>query len=140
MRWRPLTWLVLSVLCFLGALYFWRLGEEWRKASAPAAPSAEKSSATPRKAAGPLRAPPIALLSTVPQTNAAEGEVTPASVDHRFPFRLRNTTRPLDELTRSGTAILLENAFIDTTRPRPSIPEEFRAQGEPGSYIVQSRG
>jgi subtilisin-like proprotein convertase family protein len=141
MGWRAFTWLLLSVLCFLGALLFWRLGEEWRlKKAAPATQPAEKTSIISPKAAGPLRSPPIALLSTTPQTNAAEGEVTGASVDQRFPFRLRNSSKSLAELSRSGRAILLENAFIDTTRPRPSIPEPLRAQGEPGSYIVQSRG
>src|SRR5439155_4675258 len=54
--------------------------------------------------------------------------------------RLSNTTKPLNELVHSDHAILLQNALIDTERPiELSIPEHLRAQGDPGSYIVQSR-
>ena len=35
----------------------------------------------------------------------------------------------------------LENALIDTTRPRDfKLPESLRLVGDPGSYIVQARG
>src|SRR5207249_4264770 len=36
MRWRPFTWLLLSLLFFVAAAYFWRLGDEWElKKAAP---------------------------------------------------------------------------------------------------------
>src|SRR5215471_14817029 len=38
MRWRPLTWFLLSVLFFVGAGYFWHLGEKWRIAKERRAP------------------------------------------------------------------------------------------------------
>src|SRR5712664_1595322 len=31
LRWRPLTWWLLSVMFFVAAFYFWRLGDEWAK-------------------------------------------------------------------------------------------------------------
>src|SRR5256884_1724825 len=58
----------------------------------------------------------------------------------RFPYRLSNTEQPLSKLGRSDTAILLDNAFIETGSQRPvEVPEHLRAKGEPGSYLVQSR-
>ena len=59
---------------------------------------------------------------------------------NRFALRLSNTTTPLRQLQRSDQAILLENALLDTTRPAPAIPDHLRAQGDPGSYLVQARG
>ena len=47
---------------------------------------------------------------------------------------------PLKQLMRSDHALLLENALLDTARPAPSIPDHLRAQGDPGSYLVQARG
>src|SRR5207249_178329 len=59
----------------------------------------------------------------------------------RFPYRLGNTTKSITELVHSDRALLLANAFIDTSVPRgPAIPPHLRAQGDPGSYIVQARG
>ena len=44
------------------------------------------------------------------------------------------------ELLRNDKAILLENALLDTTQPNTlAIPAHLRAQGDPGSYIVQAR-
>ena len=59
----------------------------------------------------------------------------------RFPYRLSNTSKTLAQLTRCQTAILLENALLDTSQPMDlPIPETLRAGTNPGSYIVQSRG
>ena len=56
-------------------------------------------------------------------------------------YRLTNTSKSAAELGRSDTAVLLENAFIDTASATPwEVPEHLRATGDPGSYIVQSRG
>jgi subtilisin-like proprotein convertase family protein len=47
---------------------------------------------------------------------------------------------PLGQLVRSRTAILLENALLDTAQPLAlAIPGHLRAQGDPGAYVVQSR-
>ena len=48
---------------------------------------------------------------------------------------------PLAELARSDRALLLRNVLLNTANPaRPEIPEHLRAQGDPGAWIVQSRG
>ena len=61
--------------------------------------------------------------------------------DERFPQRLKNTPKTIDELLRSETAVLLDNAFIETAeRARIDIPAHLRAEGAPGSYVVQARG
>ena len=41
---------------------------------------------------------------------------------------------------RNDRALLLENALLDTAQPAPAIPAHLRAQGDPGSYLVQARG
>ncbi len=59
----------------------------------------------------------------------------------KFPYRLRNTLRPLEELARLDTAILLNNALIDTKSKTPlAVPEHLRASAETESYLLQSAG
>jgi subtilisin-like proprotein convertase family protein len=73
-------------------------------------------------------------LTANPPTNHA------SPITHPLPFRLSNTLTPLGQLIRSPTAILLENALLDTTQPIAlAIPEHLRAKGDPGAYVVQSR-
>ncbi len=79
---------------------------------------------------GTLNLPP----ATEPATNYA------ARVTNRFALRLSNSTASLGQLQQSDTGILLENALLDTAQPVPAIPAHLRAQGDPGTYIVQSRG
>jgi subtilisin-like proprotein convertase family protein len=56
------------------------------------------------------------------------------------PHRLRNTDRPLADLARSETVLLLDNAFVDTTASlEMPIPAHLRAQAEAGTYLVQFR-
>src|SRR6266404_3153336 len=158
LRWRPLTWWLLSVMFFVAAFYFWRLGDEWAKKKESGARSQEAANSklqtsnpklqTPsqesRKAevaahgavAGNLNVPPEVAAGT-------NGPMKESPLAHR----LSNTTRTLKELVRREHALLLENALLDTERRGqaggPSdglpIPAELRAQGDPGSYIVQSR-
>ena len=69
-------------------------------------------------------------------------------------LRITNTAIPLGRLIRTSHAVLLENAWLDTspfsrTASRNSsalisdsqlaIPDRLRAQGDPGAYVVQSR-
>src|ERR1035437_8013472 len=140
MRPRPLAWLLLSVLCFACAFYFWRLGDQWaaRRASAPnlqshaPAPTHHASRITP--------APPLPLLSQAATLNSPPATQPATRTTNRFALRLSNTTTPMAQLQRNDHALLLENALLDTTRPVPSIPDHLRSQGDPGSYLVQSRG
>lgn len=80
--------------------------------------------------AGALNLPPATEPVTNHTTRAAD----------RFALRLSNSTASLGALQLSDTGILLENALLDTTQPVPAIPGHLRAQGDPGTYIVQSRG
>jgi subtilisin-like proprotein convertase family protein len=62
-------------------------------------------------------------------------------VSEEAPLRVSNTSTPLRRLLRSPTAILLENARLDTAQPVAGlIPPALRSDGEPGAYLVQSRG
>src|ERR1035441_1235196 len=136
MRSRPLAWLLLSVMFFAGAFYFWRLGDKWaaRQVAPPITHHASRitppSSIPLLSGAGTLNLPPPEPFATQPATRNT----------NRFALRLSNTSTPLRQLQRSGQAILLENALLDTTRPAPAIPDQLRAQGDPGSYLVQARG
>jgi subtilisin-like proprotein convertase family protein len=145
MRWRPFSWLLLSVVCFVAAYYFWQVGDQWAAKKTKAegrmhnAESRNTQHATSHSfpspipllsRAGTLNIPPTATSLT----NAA------SRLSSHLALRLSNTTKPLKELQRSDKAILLENALLDTTQPGPSIPDQLRAQGDPGSYVVQARG
>lgn len=145
MRRRPLFWLAVSVLCFIGAMYFWRLGNRWalEEKAAPPKNTTNRASAA-AVAAGRVagRTAPFHLLSepgvlgSLP--NLVSGSTNPPS---RFANRLSNTTRPLGELVRSESALLLENALLDTALPISlPIPDHLRSQSDPGTYIVQSKG
>jgi subtilisin family serine protease/subtilisin-like proprotein convertase family protein len=65
----------------------------------------------------------------------------PKAAEAKLAFQLSNTLKPMRELIRSDSALLLENALIDTANPTElAIPSHLKSQGDPGSYIVQSRG
>ncbi|MDP7048738.1 MAG: S8 family serine peptidase, partial [Verrucomicrobiota bacterium] len=81
---------------------------------------------TPQRLARPMA---IALPQTAP------------AKEDPFPFRLRNTDAPIGDLIRNETAVLLRNAFIDTALGQAlPIPAGFKAEGDPLTYIAQSRG
>jgi hypothetical protein len=147
MRWRPLLWLCLSLSFFVAALYFWRLGEKWRtEKNASRQATLDTQLAAPKSngggsAFGPLLTRSGTLNSGAASVPASANAATNAAKPSRFANRLSNTTKTLGQLTRSGNAILLENALLDTAQPLAlSIPDHLRAQGDPGTYIVQSRG
>ena len=55
--------------------------------------------------------------------------------------RLSNTSIPFKDLIRRESALLLRNASIDTSvTDGLNIPAHLRAEGDPGSYMVQARG
>src|SRR5947208_10551019 len=90
-----------------------------------------------RQATAPVTTPGVA------RTGAAASNAGPAAAGppRQVGYRLSNTDQSLSQLGRSDTAILLENALIDTASPTPLIvPEHLRASGDPGSYLVQWRG
>ena len=151
MRSNSRFWCLISILCFVGAVWFWLKGNEEaarRKAQrAPAAlpgPGDSQSATGQNPASGTVTGksatvvPPAGAAQT-PAAVAPPPRPSAAGPQRRFPYRLSNTDKSLDELGRSDTAILLDNAFIDTASRAPvEVPEHLRAQGDPGSYIVQS--
>lgn len=147
MRWRSTLWLLLSMLCFLGAFYFWRLGDRWaaeKKAAPTPAPTSRVESAP---AAAPAVAAPAPLVIPVQDRSEAGNLNVPATTASvktnkasRLAYRLRNTEIPMRQLIHRPSAILLENALLDTDQAgRPKIPAQLQSAGDPGSYIVQSR-
>ncbi len=137
MRRQPLLWLTISIVCFVAAFYFWRLGDKWAKEAPGKAPavvpvSQDKPTNTVRllSVGGNLN------VTSTPDTSSAK---TDRAV--RFAYRLSNTSKPLGELARNPNAILLENALIDTTLPVDlPIPAHLQSSEEPAAWIVQSRG
>ena len=91
-----------------------------------------------------MRTPPVSRLS---QPGAIRSPPTAAPLTHHasrithpLSLRLSNTPASLSQLLRRPTAILLENALLDTAQPAGlSIPGHLRAHGDPGAYVVQSR-
>lgn len=125
-------------MCFLAAGWFWQQGNArqaaaQKKASQSAATNHLSRPTSSNSSLFPLLSRPVAMKMD---------PARPASADQtRHRFRLTNTTDSLDRLTHSATAILLRNALLDTAAAaRPAIPELLRSKGDPGSYIVQSRG
>jgi autotransporter-associated beta strand protein len=145
MRPRPILWLLISLLCFGGAWYFWRWGE--RRAApkpAPAAP-APATPAAPGPSSAAAAPQTVSFASTAPMpllTRLPAGATAPAPAPlGRFPYRLSNTSKSAGQLLRDDHAILLENALVDTAQPLAlGIPPHLRAEGDPGTYIVQARG
>lgn len=155
MELRTRKWLVICVLALMGAAVFWRLGEQRLKVGpgrepAPVdAPSAGTSTQASRPvdagATSAHAAPvPVALraLSRSALTAGTAAAAAPAdAASGRASLRLRNTTRPVDELARDDAALLLRNALIDTaTGTALPIPSHLRAGPEPGAYIAQADG
>jgi len=127
------------VLLLAGAARLWQLGTRHTTHASATTPPARATAldTTPRS----LRhSEPFRLLSAAP--NVSSGKPVPAltSGASRAALRLSNANLTPSEWTRRETAVLLENARIDTTAAAPAIPEHLRAQGGHGTYIVQARG
>jgi alpha-tubulin suppressor-like RCC1 family protein/subtilisin-like proprotein convertase family protein len=73
-------------------------------------------------------------------TNAVKAAAAAAKTN-RFAWRLHNTDKTIGQLQHDPHAILLENAFIDTSAKfNLNIPKNLQSPGDPGAYIVQARG
>lgn len=141
MRLRSLIWFGLGLLLvLLVGLIFWR-------GSGPTSVGSNDSTsavgaATIAPGVRPLHQPATNQVtvseSTAPAllpTAAAPNKADPLA--HRF----NNTSKTSGQLLRDDHALILENALIDSRRPTGfKIPERLRLVGDPGSYIVQSRG
>jgi hypothetical protein len=97
-----------------------------------------KKSATPASLTAAGTAAAVHPLATV-AAKTAPGLLTGTN---RLAFRLTNTSKSLVQLLQDPHAILLQNALIDTAYPLSllNIPENLKAKGDPGAYIVQAHG
>src|ERR1019366_4783176 len=115
MRSRPLTWLLVSVMLFVTGACLWRLGDR-RAAERPVASSfwIHPPSPVPR-ASRTTPEPRFPLLIQAGPLSDDSPTHRASRITHPLSLRLSNTLTPLRQLIHSPTAILLENALLDTT-------------------------
>ena len=144
MRLRPLIRLLVGVMFFVtGASLLW-LNGKWPAQQAPARSPKSSAPLLVSHASRATSSSPFRLLSTTgpPDSLPAASSATQHATRNTnlLALRLSNTPAPFGQLLRRPTAILLENALLDTADPTVlSIPDHLRAHGDPGAYVVQSR-
>ncbi len=143
MRLRSLLWFLLSVVCFVGAVYFWRLGDRMNEQQRPAAAASAPTNAFELKRVNTVKhastAPVDLFTRSADSTNAAALSVSNISLQVKY--RVSNTPKTAGQLAGDSMAILLANALIDLRQPMNlSIPDSLKAKDDPGAYIVQARG
>jgi subtilisin-like proprotein convertase family protein/sugar lactone lactonase YvrE len=137
------NWFLVGLLLLGTAALVLRQGEQ-RRLRELTAPAGEREAARTRLWDRLTNKQPV-LPASQPAASAFASAASPKASalgeDPKFPFRLRNTSKPDAELFRSETAVLLRNALVETLEPlRLNIPEHLRAKADPGSYVVQARG
>ncbi|HTX21011.1 MAG TPA: LamG-like jellyroll fold domain-containing protein [Candidatus Aquilonibacter sp.] len=131
MRLRPTIWIFVCALILAGVWFFLRVAERRPAGKSAVAPSGSAAVA----AAGGQK------TSVVAKPPAAALKAGTLAKTNQFPYRLSNTAESIGELMNDPHAILLENAFIDTSKPlNLAIPKNLQAPGNPGAYIVQAHG
>jgi alpha-tubulin suppressor-like RCC1 family protein/subtilisin-like proprotein convertase family protein len=126
MRRHRLTWFIVLLLCAAGVAFLLFLKGINRNTNN----SAGKNTV----AAGQSSA------SHSASTNAVKAAAASAKTN-KFAWRLTNTDKPFSDLIHDPHAILLDNAFIDTSAKFTlSIPKNLQSKGDPGAYVVQARG
>ena len=129
---RPILWFVALLLCVLGAWCLWHRGDR---------PQARMIVPAAQSPATPATATSAAPTNSPSQPTASVKNTVAGKANRVAQYRLSNTTTPLNDLLRRDSALLLENARIDTANPLDlNIPAHLRAQGDPGAYIIQARG
>src|SRR5436189_6390936 len=130
MRWRPFTWLLLSIFFFVAAAFFWRLGDQWaaKKSATPSSQATNQPQPGKPAAKPAVQSMPFHLLTQPGNLNAVStqpaAQTQPAQHPDRFANRLSNTTKSIDQLKQTDKAILLQNALIDTAnRVNLAIPD-----------------
>ena len=128
MRLTSRFWYLVSMLCFVAAVWFWLKGnEEAAKRKAARGATRGQPSGAPPSATGSAPQP-----GATQATGAVPAQPSPPRPQGRVPSRLSNTDQPLSKLGRSDAAILLDNAFIDTASRRPlEVPRHLQAKGDP---------
>ncbi len=141
MRLSSRTWSLISLLMIAGAALCFYLERQIQARRQPA-----PASVPPAATNASTSSPQFDLLSlTSPPSagpTAATATASPGTLAaDKFPHRLANAKRSMDTWVQTETAVLLDNALIDTALPQPvAIPRHLRSAGDPGSYVVQLRG
>ncbi|HEV2694505.1 MAG TPA: S8 family serine peptidase, partial [Verrucomicrobiae bacterium] len=122
---------ILAVLCLLAlaaAWYLWPHTDHPVAGQTPVAPLATVGHSAP-------------VINATNEPVVKDSNARSAASTNRVAFRVANTPKSITQLAGDRHAILLENAFIDTTAAMDlKIPKHLQAGKEPGAYIVQSRG
>src|SRR5215475_12243888 len=117
MRWRAWIWLCVSLACFCGAAYFWRLADEWEAQKA----ALRSQQATNSPATNAPKTPGHTVLLPNLLLSSPDNLSSPGNLNYQPPvaaartnrtasptaYRLSNTTKPIRELARSEHSILL---------------------------------
>ncbi|HON07004.1 MAG TPA: S8 family serine peptidase, partial [Verrucomicrobiota bacterium] len=123
-------WALVSVLLFVGAGVSWQIAE-WQEH--------QKLKQTQSPATNTVSTSRVERVSTNSQLNAVITN-SPASKPS-IPIRLTNSDKKPAELAKSPTALLLQNAVIDTSTGKPlPIPSVLLSPTNSHSFIVQSSG
>ena len=139
MRLKTLVWATVSVLCFIGALYFWHLGEQ--RAASKKAAKPPTQTAAPEQKQTRAKVAPVMFPARMVVTGTAQTNKSPEAAKSPLAYRLNNSTQTAGQLSKKDSALLLRNALIDTAAGNPlAIPNDLRADDDPGSYVVQARG
>src|SRR6185436_630264 len=101
MQLKTRTWFIISVLCFLGAAYFWRLGDEHNARNAS---PGQNQRAEPPKGGTPNDGK-NAGQSATQALSITNGPQSSAEASNAFPYRLSNTRKSLEQLMQSETAL-----------------------------------
>ena len=148
------TWFLISLMLLALGAFFWLWGDRIRaQRSAPSIQSdivitngqvsfprlgKSKHQLLTRIQNNTLKS---AYSSPLPKAKSLSAKAELVAADPRFPYRLRNTHKTVGELSKTETAILLNNATIDSSSRVPiGIPEHLRATGDTESYLLQSVG
>ncbi len=144
MRCRSLIWLLLSSMLFVPAACVGPRDKQ--RTEEPTGPRRANAEATTHQAAIAVTPALPSKLPGPPLPQEAPPTVAPSPRPHAIrgtsdrSLRLTNTAAPISQLVRRPSALLLENALLDTAQPLAlPIPDHLRASGDPGAYVVQSR-
>jgi subtilisin-like proprotein convertase family protein len=143
MHWRTRIWFFLSLSFLVLIGYIVDRGHQPGQNSSSMSRSPlerqDRGASSPPLLSTALLNQPAGQLTVVPRPQGVIKESTTQT--NRGPHRLTNSPRKPEDLRQSDTAIVLRNALIDTANSTPvAIPENLRSQGDPGSYIAQSKG
>lgn len=144
------SWVLAVLVLFALGIFFWQKVRDPSQTAVPGV-SSDVVLTNGQVFFPHLGKPKHPLLTRLPgragqSTNTSSASVQKEAInyyspDPKFPYRLRNTLRPLEELAKRDTAILLNNALIDTESAMPlAVPAHLRASAKTESYLLQSVG